>query len=197
VSPKIPNFQPTKKDQEGGSSVLSKAILDELSDLKEKHSRLDKLFNEKSKLLDQTKKNLDAELNNKNEFDDVKNLLNKEIKDYKEKIREKNSKIESNQSELDSQKNSLNKEIEDYKQKIQEKNSKIDSNQSELDSQRKSISQLENTITQQNLKISQQESAKSSSNLPPHRLSPPLPVPVGSPPWSIKSLMTRWKIMPL
>lgn len=33
----------------------------------------------------------------------------------------------------------------------------------------------------------------SSSNFPPQMDSPPLPVPVGSPPWIIKSLMTRWK----
>jgi hypothetical protein len=32
----------------------------------------------------------------------------------------------------------------------------------------------------------------SSSNLPPYILSPPLPVPVGSPPWIMKSRMIRW-----
>tara|TARA_B110001452_G_scaffold163064_1_gene135836 strand:- start:2880 stop:3080 length:201 start_codon:yes stop_codon:yes gene_type:complete len=33
----------------------------------------------------------------------------------------------------------------------------------------------------------------SSLNLPPQMLSPPLPVPVGSPPCSMKPLMLRWK----
>ena len=35
----------------------------------------------------------------------------------------------------------------------------------------------------------------SSSNLPPKHDSPPRPVPVGSPPWTMKSLITRWKMV--
>ena len=35
----------------------------------------------------------------------------------------------------------------------------------------------------------------SSSNLPPYTLSPPRPVPVGSPPWIMNPLMMRWKIV--
>jgi hypothetical protein len=34
----------------------------------------------------------------------------------------------------------------------------------------------------------------SSSNLPPKLLSPPRPVPVGSPPWIMKSLIMRWNL---
>ena len=33
----------------------------------------------------------------------------------------------------------------------------------------------------------------SSSNLPPNADTPPRPVPVGSPPWIMKSEITRWK----
>jgi len=36
----------------------------------------------------------------------------------------------------------------------------------------------------------------SSSNFRPQTDSPPRPVPVGSPPWTMKSLMMRWKTMP-
>ena len=36
----------------------------------------------------------------------------------------------------------------------------------------------------------------SSSNGPPQMLSPPVPSPFGSPPWSMKSLITRWKVRP-
>ena len=36
----------------------------------------------------------------------------------------------------------------------------------------------------------------SSSKLSPYMDSPPIPVPVGSPPWIIKSLIIRWKMTP-
>lgn len=58
-----------------------------LEEWEEKYERLDKLFNEKSAALAKSEESLRNELNNRKEFNKVKDILEKELKDHKDKAR--------------------------------------------------------------------------------------------------------------
>ncbi len=57
----------------------------ELEELKEKYARLERMLNEKNTELEQTKQFLDSELTAKKEFNKFKDILEKEIKENKDK----------------------------------------------------------------------------------------------------------------
>jgi len=78
-------------------------ITAELSELKEKYDKLDALFNEKSTELENTKNSLDHELENRKDFNKVKDLLEKEMKDSKDKTR--NIEVELNNALSESDRN--------------------------------------------------------------------------------------------
>lgn len=79
----------------------------ELDELKEKHTRVEKILKEKTDELEKIKWQLDNELKNKKEFNRVKDILEKELSDTKDKTR----KI---QTEL----NTINAETESYKKRV-------------------------------------------------------------------------------
>lgn len=80
----------------------------ELSQLKEKHERIEKLLNEKSQSLEKIEKNLETEIRNRKEFNKVKDLLEKEIKDHKVKARDIQIELTNAQAETEGFKTRVN-----------------------------------------------------------------------------------------
>lgn len=86
----------------------------QLSEVKEKYEKLDKLFKEKSEQLDYLQKSLDNELKNKKEFNKVKDILEKELKEQKDRNRDVQAALTASNNDNESQK----KRIEQLDQKI-------------------------------------------------------------------------------
>ncbi len=59
----------------------------QIEEWKGKYERLDKLFNEKSAALEKSEESLKTELNNRKEFNKLKDILEKELRDAKDKAR--------------------------------------------------------------------------------------------------------------
>lgn len=78
---------PSDKISEEEKYVIEKEVhlSFELDELKQKYERLDRILNEKNTELEQTKQFLDSELTAKKEFNKFKDILEKEIKDNKDK----------------------------------------------------------------------------------------------------------------
>ena len=80
-------------DEEAVSSEVEQSIAKEielttqLNELKDKYAKMEVLFKEKSAELEQAKLSLYNELKTRKEFNKVKDLLEKEIKDSKDKVR--------------------------------------------------------------------------------------------------------------
>lgn len=80
--------QPSPKARsEEKTSENESALSSQLSGLQEKYQKLDALFKEKSAELQKTKESLDNEIKNRKEFENVKELLEKEITDSKDRTR--------------------------------------------------------------------------------------------------------------
>ncbi|MBI5150124.1 MAG: hypothetical protein HZA28_05050 [Candidatus Omnitrophica bacterium] len=85
-----------------------------LEEWKEKYARLDKIFQEKSAVLAKNEELLQTELNNRKEFNKLKDILEKELKDTKDKSR-------IIQVEL----NGARAEAESYKKRVDQLEEKI------------------------------------------------------------------------
>jgi len=79
----------------------------ELTELKEKYERLDKLFKEKSSELDNVKQTLESEQKNRKDFNKVKDLLEKELSDTKDRVRKIGLELTNNQAESESLKKQI------------------------------------------------------------------------------------------
>ena len=93
---------------------------DKTNELREKYDKLQALFEEKSAELENTKKQIQNETQNRKEFEKIKSLLESELNNTKEKTRNIQVKL-----------NSLNAENESYKTQIvhlEEKNSLLERN---------------------------------------------------------------------
>lgn len=76
--------------------------------LKEKYAKVEAMLTEKTEALEKSEKALAAEIKNKKEFNKVKDLLEKEIKDDKVKYRDLQVQIGTSQMEATSSKNRVN-----------------------------------------------------------------------------------------
>ena len=77
---KLPADEEKKIEQEISFSA-------QVEEWKEKYERLDKFFSEKSMALEKCEESLKGELNNRKEFNKVKDILEKELKEAKDKTR--------------------------------------------------------------------------------------------------------------
>ena len=91
------------KEEEGNIEKEIK-LSSELSELKAKHDKLEALFNEKSTEYEKSKESLNNELENRKEFNKVKDLLEKELKDSKDKAHEIQEELNTAQTENENQK---------------------------------------------------------------------------------------------
>lgn len=95
----------TQSEQESiDQEINSSLALDELNN---KQNKLEQLIKEKNEQLEKTQKALDSEINNRKEFNKVKDLLEKELKDTRDK-----SKV------LQKEVGELQQENQNYKQQI-------------------------------------------------------------------------------
>ncbi len=107
----------------------------ELSDLKLKFHRTDKLLKERTDEVEDLKQNLDNEIKNRKEFNKVKDLLEKELAETKDKSRKAHNELMSTQAESESQKKriaqfedkvkALEKQIYDKEKEIEELSKKL------------------------------------------------------------------------
>jgi ribonuclease E len=112
-------------------------LTSELNELKEKYERLDKLFQEKSQEAASAKESLEHEVRNRKEFNKVKDLLEHELKETKDKVRNIQVKLNSNTAENDSYKkriNQLEEKVTSLEKTIQEKDKEIDELSKDLQS---------------------------------------------------------------
>ena len=101
----------------------------ELNDLKEKYNKLESLFNEKSDALAKAQESLDYELKNRKEFNKIKDVLEKELREAKDKSR--NLQVELNNEKAEGERhqkrvNILEDKITRLEKDIREKEDKID-----------------------------------------------------------------------
>lgn len=90
----------------------------ELKELKEKYDKLDALFSEKSTEFEKSKKSLSHELENRREFNKVKDILEKELKESKDKARNIQGELNNAQVEIVSFKG-RNVQLEDKTTKLE------------------------------------------------------------------------------
>ncbi len=83
-------------------------LTSQLNELKEKYELLDRLFKEKSSALEKSEESLQNELKNRKEFNKVKDILEKELKDTKDKARNVQAEMNASQAEAESDQKRIN-----------------------------------------------------------------------------------------
>jgi hypothetical protein len=109
--PTAPNKFSSPKLSESKLSELDQKFLDreveissELAELKERYQKIESMLSEKNEEIDRLQMNLNVELSNKKEFNKIKDVLEKEIKEGKERIRENHAEFNTTKTELDNSK---------------------------------------------------------------------------------------------
>ncbi len=98
----------------------------QLAELKEKYGRLDNLFKEKSSKLEKAQAALDNELKNGKDFNKVKDIIEKEVKEVKNRVKDAQNELHSVKEEKKSSEQKIVqlenkiKELEDSLAKAQE-----------------------------------------------------------------------------
>ena len=116
----VPSEEPAEKEP---------AVPSELSGLQEKYEKLDALFKEKSAELQKTKEFLDHEIQNRKEFNKIKDLLEKELKDSKDRTRDIQVEGADTKSEIERHEKRaahLEEKMALLKKQLVEKDDKID-----------------------------------------------------------------------
>ncbi len=93
-------------------------LTSQLNELKEKHETLDKLFKEKSAALEKSEEALQNELKNRKEFNKVKDILEKELKETKDKARSLQVDLNNAGTEAEGHKSRVN-QLEERVTKLQ------------------------------------------------------------------------------
>lgn len=130
--------------------------------LKEKFERLDSLFKEKGDAFDKSEKALANEVKNRKEFNKVKDLLEKELKDNKDKYRELEVKLTSSETESGAylkRVNQLEEKIKTLEKTILVKEGETKEAQGQIQGRQKLIAELEEKIKAQE-KLIQEKNEK-------------------------------------
>lgn len=116
----------TKEEEDIGKEIELSA---ELSELKKKYDKLEALFSEKNTEYEKAKESLDNELGNRKEFNKVKDLLEKELKESKDRTRNTQGELNNARTENENQKKRV-AQLEEKTGKLEkgllEKEDKID-----------------------------------------------------------------------
>ena len=99
------------------------------SELKTKYEKLESLFTEKSEALEKGEKALANEIKNRKDFNKVKDLLEKELKEAKDKNHKTQLELSSTQNEIENHKrrvHQLEEKIKSLEKEIREKEKQID-----------------------------------------------------------------------
>lgn len=154
---------PSTETTESELSLKYDELLSEKNQLKAEHTKLETLFIEKSMLLEKSEKTLNNELKNQKEFNKVKDILEKEIRDYKDKVTVLQNEITSAQTEIQTQSkrvSQLEEKIKKFEIEILTSEDAINDAQASTQLARKhsteleeKIQSLENQILDKNQKI--------------------------------------------
>lgn len=129
IPPEAPEEKTTISKEEEENIGKEIELAGELSELKEKYDKLETLFSEKSTEHEKTKQSLNYELENRKEFNKVKDLLEKELRDSKDKTRSAQGELNNVQTENENQKK-RSAELEEKSNKLEkdllQKDDKID-----------------------------------------------------------------------
>src|SRR5437867_8312821 len=120
-----------KKQSDESQALLEENLAKtaELSELQGKYNRLEQLFKEKSSEFDKMWKELENETKNRKEFNKVKDLLEKEIKDLRDKNHKQQLELTASQAETENVKKrslQLDEKISLRDKEIREKEKQID-----------------------------------------------------------------------
>lgn len=132
------------------------------SELIEKYQKLDALFQEKSQDLEKSEKALSNEVKHRKDFNKVKDLLEKELKDSKDKCRELEVQLTAAQTEGNSylkRVNQLEENIKTLEKNILAKEEEIKEAQGQIQLRQKKIGELEEKIQGQE-KLIQEKNLK-------------------------------------
>ena len=146
---------------------------------KEKHEKIETLLTEKAEALEKAEKALAIELKNKKEFNKVKDLLEKELKDDKVKYRDLQVQIGTAQMEATSYKNRVNQ--------LELKVSKLEKTITEMEHQHKEkdekIFDRENKLKELTDKLSTKEKLEAIKvqSVPPPEPEPVISIPEAPP----------------
>jgi len=140
-----PSVQKSTLSQEEENQLKKEIDLStQLNELKEKCTNLDKLFNENSGALEKAQSALDNELRNRKEFNKVKDILEKELKDIKDRARNTQVELTSTQAESESSK----KRIDQLEQKATKLEKEILEKENENEKLTKRLTELEKVLAQ-------------------------------------------------
>jgi len=123
----------------------------QIAELEEKYQQLDKLFQEKSKALEETQTDLDSELQNRKEFNKVKDMLEKELKDSKDRCRD----LEISLSNAETESKSHLERISQLEEKITTSEQDLKTHDQELEKAQKDEEQAIKDNTQLTQKTDQ------------------------------------------
>ncbi|MCB9757432.1 MAG: hypothetical protein H6753_03295 [Candidatus Omnitrophica bacterium] len=124
-------------------------LLSEKTQLKAEYTKLEALFIEKSMLLEKSEKTLNNELKNQKEFNKVKDILEKEIRDYKDKVTALQGEITIAQTETQTQSKrviQLEEKIKKFEIEVLTSEAAINDAQASTQLARKHSSELEEKI---------------------------------------------------
>ncbi len=135
--------QPIKKadpaiDKEVELSIQNDELKNQFAQLQERYDKLDKLFIEKSESLERTLNDLEHEQKNRKEFNKVKDLLEKEIKDSKDIAK----KAEAGLNSIKSESTTYTARITQLEEKIKKLEGELYAKEDLLEEQSKKITQL-------------------------------------------------------
>lgn len=99
---------PTLSMEEEKKIEAEIGLTSQLNELKEKYDLLDRLFKEKSSALEKAEESLQNELKNRKEFNKVKDILEKELKDTKDKARNVQAEMSAFQTEAENYQKRIN-----------------------------------------------------------------------------------------
>jgi len=112
-----------------------------IKDLEDKKLKIENLLKEKSELLEKSDRDLIHEQKNRKEFNKVKDILEKEIKDRKDQIQDLEIKLSASQTEV----NSHLKRIDQLEEKVKNLESEIKNKENEIKDTQQSV-QLEKKL---------------------------------------------------
>ncbi len=122
-SPKLPFAQPSP------SLARELEASSQLEDLRSKYAKLDAMFLEKSHELEETDKTLSHEIQNRQDFEKLRTLLEEELQNVKSRARDLQASLKAARMETEMQKSEaeeLRKQIEMLEETIIGKNDQID-----------------------------------------------------------------------
>ncbi|MBU0468856.1 MAG: elongation factor G [Candidatus Omnitrophica bacterium] len=128
-------------------------IAAELSTLKEKYERLEKLFNEKQFELEAVENNLKSEVKNRKEFNRVKDILEKELRDVRDRSHELNNKTKESEARSEN----LTRRIEQLEKKLAATEKDLLAKEDEVKKLLNDVAQQKSKVEEANEKIKQKD----------------------------------------